>query len=204
MNTKAFSLDNGSQLEITWKGGWKNVSVQLNNEVIGTISNSRDIKAGKDIQMPDGSTLNLHVFQSKLLSSSTSLQVLVNGKQVKGSGTEDEIKYKDATGCVFTIAILSLLFSLFLFAISPLSGFIGIGAGVLYLVLGYFVKQKSETALIITIVAYVLDTLITVVSLIGNGGSGGSVIGGIFIRIAALSILIPGVAAIKNMKQQSS
>jgi hypothetical protein len=203
MNTNTFSLENGKRLEVISERGWKNVSVKLDNELIATIPNPRDIKAGKDIQLPDGGILNLHVFQSKLLSSSTSLQVLVNGKRIKDSGTEDEIKYKDATGCVFTIAILSLLFGLFFFSISPFSGFITIGAGVLYLALGYFVKQKSETALIIAIAAYTLDTLIFVVNLAGQGASGRSVIGGLAIRILALSILIPGVTAIKNMKQSS-
>lgn len=200
MNTKAFSLDNGKQLEISWDEGWENVSVRINNEVISTISNPRDIKAGKDIQLPDGSTLNLHVFQSKLLSSSTSLQVLVNGKQVTGSGSEDDIKFKDATGCIFTIGVFGILSGLFLFSSTPISGIISIAAAVFYLVLGFFVKQKSETALKIAIAVIIIDTLSNFLTFLTHGGIGRNEIYFIVMRLLALSILIPGVAAIKNMK----
>jgi len=55
----AFERDGPKRLEVSWKGRWKNVTVQLDGAPIGTVPGQKELSAGQEFQLPDGSTLTV-------------------------------------------------------------------------------------------------------------------------------------------------
>jgi len=103
--------------------------------------------------------------------------------------------------------VVGLLFTLLLRFdyLRPLLGFplLSIIVGVIYLGLGFLVQRKSYIALIIAIGLVVLDLILAVITLIP--GDIGVILWGavtIIIHIFLLSFMVPGLSAIKALRQK--
>ncbi len=68
-------------------------------------------------------------------------------------------------------------------------GYLSLGFGIIFLVLGYFVAQRSRTALWISIILYALDLLTLVLAALGGHAQ---FISGIFLHAAFLWIMYQG------------
>ncbi len=119
MPTKRYDFENsGSErLEVTW--GWTvftPCTIRLDGYVITTFP-TRELQAGKNIRLPDGSSLSLKVV------GLGSLQVLRNGKLLPGSVSE---RPRMVVGYI-----------IFLYAVGGIGGLVGIGVGLAILLGGF-------------------------------------------------------------------
>ncbi len=219
MTTLNYTLTDGKQLEISWQKSWKNLTVKYDGELIGTVKGVAQLRAGQTFKLSSDSIaekprqetylpssneieITVRLLQGQLSSSSRGLQILYNGRPLPGTAVAEDIKLKDATGCIFIIALFSLLLGLLTLSFSLLAGTINIGVALLFLVLLVYIRRKSEMALVVVIVAYLLDTVLTVGVFISQGNITFASVSGIILRIVALSIMFSGLNAIKTWHQQ--
>ncbi len=199
----AFERSGPKRLEVSWKGFWKNITIQLDGETIGTIPGQKQLAAGQEFQLQDGSTLKVQLVKK---FATTELQVLRNGQPLPGSASDPEAKLKTAYGMVFFIAGLNIVLGLAagIFQVEFLQSigisFYSIIFGVVFLVLGYFVQRRSAVALVIAIAVFALDGILGLVTAISQGYDPNS--GGIIARIFLLIPMIHGVGAIRAIKKQ--
>ena len=203
MPTQRYALENGGakRLEISWKGLWKNLAIKLDGNVVGTIAGQKELKAGQDLELPDGSVLHVQLVQK---FSSTELQILRDGEPLPGSASDPMQRLKTAYGMVFFVAGLNIVLGVIagLFQVEFLYA-IGIGwgsvvFGVIFLVLGFFVKRESMVALILAIVTFALDGIL---GFFLAAQQGATPTGGIIARIFLLIPMVQGVGAIRAIKQ---
>ena len=104
MPTKKYAMEKGEpkRLEISWKGIWKikNFTVHLDGNNIGLIANRKELKAGREFALIDGSILKVQLVK-KLLSAE--LQVLRDDQPLPGSASDPGQRLRVAYGIVFFI-----------------------------------------------------------------------------------------------------
>jgi hypothetical protein len=205
MPTQRYALESGGpeRLEVTWKGVYKNFTIKLDDKVIGSFPGQKELKAGQDFALPDGSVLHAQLIQ-KL--SGAELQILRNGEPLPGSAADPEQRLKVAYGIVFFVAGLNIVLGLIaiLFQIEFLQAAgISIGSvvfGLIFLALGFLVKRGSAIALLIAIVLFALDGVLGLVFAIVGGFNPS--IAGIVTRIILIIPMVQGVGAIRALKQE--
>jgi len=207
MPKQMYALEPGGpkQLEISWKGMWKDFTVKLDDQVIGGLSGQKELKAGKQFTLPDGSTLSTQLVQKM---SSAELQVLRNGQPLPGSSSDPESRLKNAYGMVFFVAGLNIVLGLIavLFKVEFLQA-IGIGLfsiffGLVFLVLGFFVKKRSLIALIFAIVIFALDGILGLVLSVMAGVEPG--VAGLIARVFLIIPMVQGIPAIRELRQRNT
>lgn len=204
MPKQTYALEPGGpkRLEISWKGMWKNLTIKVDEQIIGTIAGQKELKQVNEFTLPDNTTLSVQLVQK---ISGAELQILRDGQALPGSASDPETRLKSAYGIVFVVAGLNLVLGLLatLFQVEFLQsigiGFFSIIFGLVFLVLGFFVKMMSQTALIIAIVIFGLDA-IAGIALSVMGGMQPS-IGGLMVRVFLIIPMIQGVPAIRALKQ---
>jgi hypothetical protein len=187
-------------LEISWKGMWKEISVKVNGSEIGTMKDQKELQEGKEFKLPGGGTLSVKLVK-KLFAPE--LQILKNGEPLAGSDSDPKQKLKIAYGVIFFIAGLNIVLGL----IAELGqvdillelgiGYFSIIFGAIFGVLGYFVKEKSVIALWIAIVLFVIDTLLSMYFAIEMGASPST--SSIIVKIFLFVGMIQGFRAIKAL-----
>jgi len=152
----------------------------------------------------------LKTFSGKDLEKSTSFLSVKDKKDNTETieipvarASEHEEQLKTAYGAIFFIAGLSIVVGITseLFQVEFLLqrgvGFFSILYGVLFLVLGFYVKRRSNIALGIAVGLYTLDAILSVI-MFGITSS----IGVIMWRIFLLPLMIKGFGAISSLKQE--
>jgi hypothetical protein len=206
MPTQKYALESGGpkRLEISWKINWKDFTVKLDDQVIGTANSHKELKAGRNFRLPDDSTLFIHLTQTPL---SAGLHITRNGLPLPGSAQDPEVKLNTAYGTIFLVAglniVLGLLSVLFRIEFLQMAGIntISIAFGLTFLVLGLGAKRKSRGALIIAIAILAIDGILGVILAIDQGRIP---TGGIMARIFLLLPMIQGVKAIDTLQLRSS
>jgi hypothetical protein len=195
--------ENGrTRLNISWKGSWKNLSVRLDDDLIGTLPTREELMAGREFALPDGSSLQLLLLKSHM---TTDLKILRDGRPIPGSTRTLTSKFREAYGIVFVIAGLNLLLGIaaMLFPVEFLRQIAGppsIIFGMIYFVLGLFVRRRSMIALLIAILLFTVLTILGVVGYFVNGASSGSV--GLIVRFYLIWLMIQGIGAIKLLESE--
>ena len=193
----AFERNGEKQLEISWGGFWKNTEVRVGGNLLGTIPTQKELLAGKVFQLPDGSSLKVHLAKTWL---SNDLQVLRNDKPLPGSSSDPATRLLQAYSAIYFIAglniVLGLLALIFRTEFLETLGFgiVSIVVGVVFLVLGFFTQRGSLVALIIALALYALDSLLVLTAGFSTG---------IFLRIALIAVMSQGIGAIKDMKKDA-
>ncbi|MFO0722525.1 MAG: hypothetical protein U1E65_02000 [Myxococcota bacterium] len=206
MAKREFALEAGGpkRLCLRWKGLWKEIQLELDGKVVGTIAGQAELKNGKSFTLPDGSAVHVQLVTG---FGSAELQVTKNGDPLPGSGGHPEERLRQAVNVIFFIAALSGLLGLLavVFDVAFLVNLgIGVGSvvmGVLFLALGFAVKStRSAIALGIALVLFILDGLASLV--MSLGASGTPPIGGLVARVFLVIPMIKGFGAIRELKQQ--
>jgi len=140
MPTRRYALETaGSErLEVTW--GWTIYSpctIRLDGHVITTFS-SRELQAGKNIRLPDGSSLSVKALLPGLL------QVLRNGKRLPGSVSERPR--------------MVMSYIIFLYVVGGIGGLVGIGVGLAILSGGI----PADNGTVLGLLTMILPPLIAV------------------------------------------
>jgi hypothetical protein len=203
MPTKKFSLERGGpkRLEVSWKMMWRDIKIKLDGSEIGSIQNQKELEAGRDFALGDGTTLN---FKLKRRIISLDLQLLRNGKPIPESASDPIQRLKSAYNLVFFVGSLNVLlgFGALLSDNAFLHTMLGDGVfaiflGCVFLILTLFVKNRSALALGIAITILILDGLFAF-TYIGPGATSG-----IVTRIFFLIVMAQGFSAIRELKEEN-
>jgi len=206
MSKQSFALETGGEkrleLEIFWKGWYKNVAVSLDGNSLGVIPNQMALDAGQEFRLIDGSTIKVPLVR-KLLSSE--LQILRNGQPLPVSSSDPQIRWKSAYEVVYWVAGLNLVlgFVSLLFNVESLQqrgiGFVSIIMGLLFFVFGFFVQRKSSAALILAVVIFAIDGIASLYFALSQDDKVSS---GLLVKIFFLISMIQGIGAIKVLKSK--
>lgn len=187
------------QVQVEWKGMWKNVAVSLDGQQLGVIPDSAALKAGQTFKLPDGSALEV-----KLVTGlQAGLRLTHDGAPVPGSAGDPATKLAQARGIVWFIGGLTLVLGVVAeVARVPFLRQIGIGwesavIGAVFLVLGYFVGKRSMVALALAMVLLVVDMALT---LMESSQAGRAPTGALGVRIFFLIMMAQGFKAIREIK----
>jgi hypothetical protein len=200
-----YALEPGGEkrLQVSWKGLYKETSVYLDDQLVGTIQGQKALAAGQDFTLIDGSLLHVQLV-SKVFN--TELQVLRNGQPLPGSASDPQARLKAAYAITYFIAGLNLVLGIIatLFQVEILLelgiGFYSILFGLVFLVLAIFVQRRSLAALIIAIVIFIIDGVLGFVFSIMAGATPSTT--GLLGRVILLIPMFMGIGAIKALKKQ--
>jgi hypothetical protein len=197
MPKRTFPFDRGGmdRIIVSWKAFWKDVTVEFDGSRIGTIPGQKELQEGKTFELNDGSVLEIKLVRTW---SSTSLQVLRDGKPLPGSGSDPNAKLKQSYGILYLIGGLNLVLGLIalLFQVDLLLE-IGMGiytviVGSVYLLLAFLVQRKSKIALGIAIGLYGIETILALIS---------GVVSGVVVRVFVIAYIWPGFQAINQLRE---
>ena len=145
----ALEKDGPKRIEVSWKGMWKEFTVRFDGRKVGTIADSKELKAGRVFLLPDGSGLKVQLVQRFIQPE---LQLLRNGRPLPGSASDPEARLKLAYGMVLFVGGLNVVLGLVaeLGQVAFLQGIgLGIGSiifGLLFIGLALLVKRRSAVA----------------------------------------------------------
>jgi len=190
------------ELIISWRGWWKDITVTLNGQVIGGFQNFSHLKQGNVFHLPDGSTIAMHYSSERYAQG---IRVDLNGRPLKGTSGDPEVKLKSVFGIAIFIGALNLIIgAIGEFGDSEFLRDLGAGWGIMVLGaivigLGFCVwKFRSVAALIIIIVLLVADIILSLYFSMEAGGRPG--IGGTVLKVFMIIALSKGFAAIRELK----
>jgi lysylphosphatidylglycerol synthetase-like protein (DUF2156 family) len=197
----AFERNGPRRLEIGWRAFWKDITVWLDGQVIGTFDGQKELKAGKEFPLPDGSKLHIQLVQKLTLIE---LRVLRDGQPLPGTGSDPAVRIKTAGFLLYFVAAVNLVLgAVGLFGVEFLQelgiGWVNLVYGLVFLVLAFFTMKRSLVAIILAVAIYALDGLagfcITTLS-------GGLAVPSLLFHFFMLIGIIPGIGAIRDLKKQ--
>lgn len=176
MAKQTFYLDDSKTREIvvSWRGIWKDISVAENGTELGSIPNLAALKVGANFNLSDNSVLNVYFSTGY---GDQGLRLLHNGRPVKGTSGDPEVKLKGIFILACFIGGLNFIVgALGQFEISEL--LVAIGANWTLMVLGLLIgalgyvawKHKSSGALIAIILLLAADTILSLYFIMEEGG----------------------------------
>ena len=200
MPSQKFALEQGGnkRLEISWKGLWKSITSRMDYLLFGVIPNQKELREGREFKLLDGTALHIQLVQGL---ASSELRVLRDGAPLPGTGSDPRMRLKQAYGVLYFIGALNLLAGALagLFRIQFLQelgfGWISAGFGIIFLLLAFLVQKQSLVALWTAILLFCVDILL---SLLG----GGFTVPNLLMRILFLILMIGGIRAIKDLKEE--
>jgi hypothetical protein len=215
MPSQAYALEKGGpkRLEVSWSGrSWsglrKDVTLRLDDLTIGTIPGWNDLSAGQEFPLPDGSTLKVQ--WSRALTTYAP-RVLRDGQPLPGSLGDPETTLRWTAGMLLLVAVVSIALGLsrLIHRVGPvqLADAGPLIAGVLFLLLAFFVRRGSLAALVIAIAAFVLDSIVPLFTITRPAGFGSGDYWfqnpySAFMRICLLGGMISGVGAIRAIRKR--
>ena len=189
------------RLEVSWRWMWKDLTIRLDGNQIGSIATQKELKAGREFSLEGGLTLKVQLARQL----SPELHLLIDGRPVSGSASDPAQLLRVASGIVFFIAGLNIVlgFAAELFQVDLLLALgVGVGSiffGVIFLPLGFFIKRRSMLALAAAIGLFVLDGLLSMVLAVEQGGRVPT--GGIVARVILMIPMVRGFGAIRALKR---
>jgi hypothetical protein len=151
MPTKKFAIDPGGpeRLSVSGHGNFKDFEIAFDDQPVGSLEDAKALKEGGRFTLSDGSTLEVKLASPMLVPE---LQIDRDGAPVPGSAGHPETRHRNAYNMVFVIAGFNAVIGL-LGVLTGASFFraLGVGwasvaTGIVYAVLGFFVKRGLTIA----------------------------------------------------------
>ena len=203
MPTKRYALEPNQpkRVEVAWGAAFRNGSVRVDGVELARFSGQKELKQGRDVQLPDGSILRVHLAGTPLTKE---VQVLRNGVPLPGSPSDPSERLRSSSNVLFFLGGLNIILGLL--AVFAQAGFllsIGFGPasaaeGVALLVLGFFVRRRSSVAVALAVALLGLDL---VASLVTMAAAGGALVGSLFVRGMLLFWVARGFSAARALKR---
>ncbi len=207
MPTRTFALDQGGpkRLTVSWKGNWKNLTLQLDARPLLTIPTSKDLKQGREVQLEAG-TLKV---QLKTGFFRTDLLLSLNRRPLPGSGGDPRRRLATAYGTIYFVGglttLLGLLTELFSDQSLKAAGF-GWGSfveGLIFLGLGLWVhKRHSLIGLSLAVGLFGLDAIVGFYLVASQSGGTTPNAGALIVRIFFLLSMSRGFGAIQDLRRE--
>ena len=200
----AFEPNGPKRLTLSWGAFWKNFTVAVDGQQVAEVSPA-ELKAGKDVALPDGSTLRVHLKQG---FGNAGLELTRNGQPLPGAVNDPASMVKNAAYLLYFLAALNAVVgaAAVAFHVKVLENIvIGVGNiifGFIFAVAGFFTMRRSLVALILAMALYAVDGVASLVMAAEAAGRPG--VGGIFVRVFFLIILARGVTGIRALKAKQA
>ena len=202
--TYALEPNGPKRLEVSWKAMWKEFKVKVDDRVVGRASGQKELREGKRFRLKDGSYLSV-----KLVNKLTGvdLEILHDGQPLPGTSADPATRLKNAYRTVFLVAGLNTVLGLVAVLLeAPFLQALGIGFysilfGLIFLVLGVYVKRKSRLALILSVVIFALDSVLGIILTTASGLTPSP--GGLLARILLMIPMVQGIQAIRTLKRRA-
>jgi len=204
MPQKKFALEAGGpqRLEVSWRGGFKDLSVSLDGQSVASFEGPKELKEPQSVSLPDGSTLEVQVASVFVIPE---LRLTRDGEPIPGSASDPATRHAGAWGMVLAVGILNVAIGLLveLFDVTSMRAF-GAGwgslvAGLIYGVLAFFVRRKSQVALGLAVGLFILDGIFVLVA--GAQAARNPPIGSLVARVFFLIPMVRGFAAIRELAE---
>ncbi|MBX7221389.1 MAG: hypothetical protein K1Y36_15675 [Blastocatellia bacterium] len=190
-------------LEVSWGIFWRNIKVKFDGVVILSLDNKAALEEGREVSLTDGTIIKVQLVQESL---NFKILAFKNGQPLQEKDTGPAEKLKIAYGAIFFVAIMGMSFGLIveLFQIKAFLDF-GIGwltfvYGLVFLILGIFVKKRSLIALVLAVTLFVVDALYTIAFALKV--STNIPVVPIVVRVLFTFQMIQGFGAILALKEQ--
>lgn len=202
MPSRKFALDAGGseRLTIKWRLFSEKRIIYLDGKPIGQIPNRKALKEGRQLRLPDGSKLTI---RQKSEFAIDELQLLKNGIPLPDSDSDPYRRIKAAAQVLFFLAGLNLVYALLLPNSYGLNESIveALITGLIYLVLGVFVRHHSIVAIGLALLGFIIDYLFLAWVMLNGGGF--SIIA-ILVRTAMMLYLARGARAIRDLNRSAA
>ncbi|MDO1451769.1 hypothetical protein Q0590_36180 [Rhodocytophaga aerolata] len=205
MPEKIYYLDPAKEQSLItrWGFNWKNFTILLNNQPIGTIATQKELKQGREFTLPDGQTLGV-----KLTGAiQPELELLLNGKELPGSATDPNEQLRQIFNLTIFLGILNVVIGI----VSQMANIdvltqmgLGIGSimvGIVMVALAFGIRNRSLAALIAVIGLIGLDIVLTFYFATQNPSAPNPTTT-ILIRLFLIYYLWRGIAAIRKLKAE--
>jgi hypothetical protein len=207
MAKQVYALEKGGprRLEVSWKASWRDVTVRLDGVVIGTAAGQKELLAGPQFALPDGTRLKVQLVRRL---TGAELVVTRGGQPLPDSTSDPETRVLTAAWVLFIVGGLNIVLGLlglafrteFLAALG--AGWYSLVFGALFLSLGFLARRRSITALVSGIVLLAGDGILGFVAALSAGVNPG--VGGILVRALLLIPLVQGIGAVRALRRPSA
>jgi len=200
----AFEPNGPKRLTLSWGAFWKNFTVAVDGQQVAEVSPA-ELKAGKDVALPDGSTLRVHLKQG---FGNAGLELTRNGQPLPGAVNDPASMVKNAAYLLYFLAALNAVVgaAAVAFHVKVLENIvIGVGNiifGFIFAVAGFFTMRRSLVALILAMALIAVEVVASLVMATEAAGQPG--VGGIFLRVGFLIFLARGVTGIRALKAKQA
>jgi hypothetical protein len=178
---------------------YKDMRVLMDGREVGTIAGKAALDAGQTFDLGADGTLSV---QFDKTFGSQGLKVSRNGVPLPGSIDDPGTKVKTATGLIYLVAGFNAVLGL-VGALGNIDLLKTLGIGWTYVVigacaaaLGFAVSRRQTWALVLFIVLFVIDGVLSLANLAGGQGTTG-----IVVRVFLLIPMIRAVPAMGQMKK---
>jgi hypothetical protein len=205
MPRKRYTLesDGPRRLEVAWQNRWKNMTIHLDGELLGTIPTRQDLLLGREYTLSDGSILQVKLVKRSI---DNELHILRDGRPVPGSYTDPVARYRLAYGIL--LGLTAVYLGVGVVSVLTHSAFlqgIGVGSsavllGSVFATLAYFVKRRSAVAMGAAAVVLLTDALLSFAILIIGGRTPGLL--GLVIRLTLAFPMLDGMEAIRELRAE--
>jgi hypothetical protein len=129
-----------------------------------------------------------------------------SGKKLILSSKDLHSKLNGAFGAIIFIALVNIILSIILlfFNINEFNNLSPIGLfifGLTFLILGRFVKKASFIALLLALILFIFDLVITIVDMISTGNASASTSGMFTFKLFLIYAMIQGLIVIPRIKK---
>jgi hypothetical protein len=187
----------GQQVEIEWKGRWKDVVVRFAGQDIGGFADFNELKTGKSFKTPGGGNLSI---QYNASTFSQGLEASYDGEPLGGAANDPETRWRNAFYMAIGLGVLNLaLGAIALLLKVDFLRAIGIGEfsilfGLALLSLGFWARQgRSTIALVLAVIIFGGDGLLGFFALAASGMNVNP--GGLVVRFFLLLPILQGIPA---------
>lgn len=184
MPSKNYFLDkeNKEMLEISWKAGFRAVTVSFNGLLLSTM-NREEVSAGKAVELPDGRNVDIKLEGGFFAT----LTAKINGRHIPGSQGDPKYQLKQVFYLTIVLGIVNIVIGL-IFAISDVQidglesiGYFNVAIGLVYIALGYAVMQGSMAALILITLILFVDLILSAIYSAQPGMTAGIIMKAFFV-----------------------
>ncbi|MCA9655036.1 MAG: hypothetical protein H6712_27400 [Myxococcales bacterium] len=200
MPKKSFPLGPGSNVELEWRGIWKDFTVRVDGRELGRMQGQKEVTRGGSWQLDDGSTLEVKLDTG---IGGGGLNVRRNGVPLAGSAADPQTALKSAAGIVLFIAGLNAVLGLAA-ELGEVEFLLGLGLGwpsVIFGVvlggLGIATLRGSVMALWVAIVLFIVDSALGIFAMMEAGGTPAT--SGLVVRVFIIIAMVKAARSAKAM-----